>query len=124
MVAAVAFGALFVRDPRRALWGLAWGLAAMFLLAEFFGVRPGMAVGAIVTALVALSGRRARAAPTLPEDSALDHAWVRLGQVGGFWSRNRIVTGPGLPSPTGRPSIVTMGRTKFDALVRKASAAS
>lgn len=94
LVAAAVLAALFIRAPARTFWGLVCGAIAAVVLVEFTGVRPALTVGAIVGVVIALSGRRGVAAPAASaplESSTMSRAWTRLMQVGGFWSRNRIV---------------------------------
>jgi hypothetical protein len=91
LIAFAALVALFIRSPTRTLWGLLWGAAAVLLLAEVVGVRGAFGIGAVLTAVIALSGPRPRAAPAPPRDTPMTAAWTRLLAAGGFWSRNRIV---------------------------------
>lgn len=95
LAAAMIVAALFFRNPMRTVWGLVWGTAALFALAEFTGVRPALTVAAIIAVVIAVSGRRGPAptviAPAVVEETAMSRAWARLTRVGGFWPRNRII---------------------------------
>lgn len=95
LLAAVVAVALLLRNPVRTLWGITGGVAVLFALAEFTGVRPALAVAAFVAVGIAISGRRRSrvAAPVeaIDPNDPMARAWARLGRAGGFWSRNRIV---------------------------------
>ena len=95
LLAAVVAAALLLRNPVRTLWGIVGGTAVLFALAEFTGVRPAMAVAAVIAVGVALTGRRqvrgATPAVATDPDDPLARAWARLGRAGGFLARNRIV---------------------------------